>query len=220
MMMKAAGVNIPGEQVERPRARRQTEYAAAAMLQLAASANGRQALVSCGACETLVDVMCLQNKQHSVHGCTKEGKEGSYCQRNKCRCDELSCYSHRSYACAALALEGCAAGAHALNRRTCWDPNWQVIVDACQTHAWNGSDWVEDGVIKELKQQAVTVPAVVVHYADYSDRISRIFNTGRYIPCHCRLLQSRCPLAEPSLLEFPPPHGPVMSKLQRKKMKW
>ena len=188
---------------ESPRARRQTEYAAAAMSQLAASTNGRLALVSCGACETLIDVMLLQDKIHSVHGCQKQRSD---CQRNKCNCDERRCYSHRSYVCAALALEGCAAGAYTLNHRTCWNPNWQVVVDREQTHTWIGRGWVEDGVITELMQQAVTVPPVVVHFADYpkADTISLMCNTGECVPCHCELLESRCPLAEPVMLEFSP----------------
>lgn len=185
------------------RARSQTEYAAAAMSHLAASTNGRLALVSCGACETLIDVMLLQDKRHSVHGCQKQSSD---CQRNKCICDELSCYSHRSYVCAALALEGCAAGAYTLNHRTCWNPNWQVVVSPNQTHTWIGRGWVEDGVITELMQQAVTVPPVVVHFADYpkADTISLMCNTGECVPCHCELLESRCPLAEPVMLEFSP----------------
>ena len=170
------------------------------MSQLAASANGRLALVSCGACEALVDVMLQsqQNEMHSVHGCEKRS---SFCVRNKCECDECCCYFHRCYVCAALALEGCAAGAYTLNRLTCWNPNWHVLVDKEQTMIFIGRSFVEDEVIKELKRQSMALPPVVMHFENHWHT-----HTGspRFDPCHCTLLESRCPLAEPALLEVPP----------------
>jgi len=176
------------------------------MSQLAASANGRLALVSCGACEALVDVMLQsqQNEMHSVHGCQKRS---TMCEREKCECDELCCHFHRCYVCAALALDGCAAGAYTLNRLTCWNPNWQVLVDKEQTRMYveetdtHYSCFVEDEVIKELKRQSMTLPPVVVHFENHW-----YTHTGspRFDPCHCALLESGCPLAEPALLEVPP----------------
>jgi hypothetical protein len=130
-----------------PRARRPTEYAADAMSQLAASTNGRLALVSCGACETLVDTM-LQHSHCSVEGCQERS---SYCARGKgCECLEHSCYAHRCYLRATLLLAGCAAGAFKLIRSE-WDPNWDVV----------GRGW-DDG-INELARQTAFVNLVKTH---------------------------------------------------------
>lgn len=185
-----------------PRSRSQTEYAADAMSQLAASCNGRMALVSCGACEALVDVM-LQNKVYTVHGCLDESREGSYCMRRKCSCDERSCYSHRSYVCAALALGACAEGAFRLHRAG-WNANWYVVACRLQTHIFDNkiSDWVEYGIIPELKRHALSVPPVIVHFKEYPCVMTALFRTCRCPPCHCSLLQSRCPLNDPELMKI------------------
>ncbi len=188
---KAAQDELHGEEEDyyiRKRNRRQTEYAADAMLQLAASANGLLALVSCGACETLVDLM-LQNKVYSVHGCLKEARQGSYCQRNKCTCTELSCRFHRCYVCAALVLGGCAAGAYRLNCAG-WNPNWQVVVGDEQ-------EWVDE----KLKHQTLMIPPVVVHFEPYFTERAVLFG-GYARGCHCELLESLCPLEDPALLQL------------------
>jgi hypothetical protein len=193
---------------------RQTEYAAAAMLQLAASINGRLALVSCGACETLVDLM-LQSKVSSVHGCLYpfgvEEEERPLCikenSKDYCACDERSCCFHRWYVCAALALEGCASGALRLNRAG-WDRNWHAVVNRDKT--------VEDEVILKLKHRALMVPPIVLHSkpVDVIDRSIYRSMWGGYTPppppqCICRPAaaaqedeRSLCPLEEPTFLEF------------------
>jgi hypothetical protein len=204
--------------------RRQTEYAAAAMLQLAASTNGRLALVSCGSCETLVDFM-LQNKVSSVHGCmfllADVEERLVLCNRqfvsdNDCSCDDVSCYFHRWYVCAALALEGCASGALRLNRAG-WDRKWHAVEERGKTF--------EDEVILKLKHRALMVPPIVVHY-DSSIKFARMqgylpMSFRGYTPprCICRPIclpgkytaaanaadredGSLCPLEEPAFLEF------------------
>ena len=205
--------------------RRQTEYAAAAMLQLAASTNGRLALVSCGACETVVDFM-LQSKVSSVHGClyALDDKGRPLCIREQasddCDCDEVSCHFHRWYVCAALALEGCASGALRLNRAG-WDRNWHAVVERDKT--------VEDEVILKLKHRALMVPPIVFHCIDRSQNARmwgargppwcicpRCICRPRCISCLiCRPRpgkytaaaaqedeRSLCPLEEPAFLEF------------------
>jgi hypothetical protein len=165
------------------------------MLQLAASINGRLALVSCGACETLVDFM-LQNKVSSVHGCLFDFVgQSPLCMREKrshnCNCDKVSCLFHRWYVCAALALEGCASGALRLNRAG-WDRNWHAVVKRDKT--------VEDEVILKLKHRALMVPPIVLHCIGRY----RSMWVGGYTPpgCFCCRKDERCPLEEPAFLEF------------------
>jgi hypothetical protein len=207
--------------------RRQTEYAAAAMLQLAASINGRLALVSCGACETLVDFM-LQNKVSSVHGCLYaldvDDKGRPLCIREQasddCDCDEVSCHFHRWYVCAALALEGCASGALRLNRAG-WDRHWHAVVNRDKTF--------EDEVTLKLKHRALMVPPIVFHRIDRSQN-ARMWGArgppwcicprgicrpgcisclicrprpGKYTAAAAQEDErSLCPLEEPAFLEF------------------
>jgi hypothetical protein len=175
--------------------RRQSEYAAAAMLQMAASINGRLALVFCGACETLVHFM-LQNRVSSVHGCLYPEMTTPLCGRenwkDRCSCDDLSCYFHRWYVDAALALEGCASGAIRLNRAG-WNRNWHVVASRHYT--------VKDEVILKLDHRALMVPTIVMHLKGEGylthDRV--------YVPPKCiceKDGRSLCPLEEPAFLEF------------------
>jgi hypothetical protein len=178
--------------------RRQTEYAAAAMVQLAASINGRLALVSCGACETLVEFM-LQNKVFSVHGCLYP-ESGPVCMKewhtDDCSCDKHSCYFHHWYACAALALEGCASGALRLNRAG-WNRKWYAVVNRDKT--------VEDEALMVLPTP------IILHFIGHrSIRHTRMLGRVPYQPrCICwqqirreRWEGSLCPLEEPAFLEF------------------
>ncbi len=165
--------------------RRQSEYAAAAMLQLAASINGRLALVSCGACETLVHFM-LHNQVSSVHGCLYPVvKYRPPCVReyfsDGCNCDDNSYYFHRWYVRAALALEGCASGAYRLNRAG-WNRHW---------HAVEYRGWVKDEVVLELKHRTLMVPLIVLHVI-----------TPRGCDCGHHGEGSLCPLEEPAFHEF------------------
>jgi hypothetical protein len=167
--------------------RRQTEYAAAAMLQLAVSTNGLLALVSCGACETLVDLM-LRSKVSSVHGCVYP-EIRFMCIREKwtddCDCNEQSCYFHRWYVCAALALEGCASGAIRLNHAG-WNGNWHAVVKRDKT--------VKDEVVSKLNDRVLMVPTIDLHLMQQSYRQPEcICNNDK---------QSLCPLEEPAFLEF------------------
>ena len=173
--------------------RRQTEYAAAAMVQLAASINGRLALVSCGACETLVEFM-LQNKVFSVHGCLYP-ESGPVCIREKhtdhCSCDRESRYFHHWYACAALALEGCASGALRLNRAG-WNRDWHAAVNRDET--------VEDEAFMVLP-----TPIVLHFIGHHSIRHARM--RGGVPRCICReqmcpFEEQMCPLEELTFREF------------------
>jgi hypothetical protein len=154
--------------------------------------------VSCGACETLVEFM-LQNKVFSVHGCLFPDC-GPVCIREKhtddCSCDDDSRYFHHWYACAALALEGCASGALRLNRAG-WNRNWRV-----SRAARNRDKTVED--------EAFMVPPtpIVLHFIGHrSIRHTRMLGGVPRCICWRQICReqwegSLCPLEEPALLEF------------------
>ena len=140
------------------------QHAANAMSQLALSTNGRLALVSCGACELLVDIM-LSDRKDPVTGDSRESVKGcefiySKCQENSCECDYWSCVEYHCYVGAALCLASCTAGAYSLNRAG-WNPYWVVVREYHEENGF-GNVLIED--LRQRGLRAVGVPPVVWHF--------------------------------------------------------
>jgi hypothetical protein len=125
------------------------QHAANAMSQLALSTNGRLALVSCGACELLVDIMLSDRKDrsYSVKGCRGSSFK---CLMHTCECDYYSCVEYHCYVGAALCLASCTAGAYSLNRAG-WNPYWPAVR---QYHEENGFG-DDDVLIEDLRQRGL-----------------------------------------------------------------
>jgi hypothetical protein len=134
---------------------------------LAATSNGLlRALVSCGACELLVDVMlhtkCDISKGFAdFRGC--QVGRGSRCGDDRCECDyDLCNYTYHRLVRAGLVLASCTAGAYKLYRAG-WNPYWVVVRYHGQDRP---EDYVIDALIKKLTKrglQSAGVPPVIQH---------------------------------------------------------
>ncbi len=151
------------------------EDAVNAISQLALSTNGRFALVSCGACALLVDIMQSPIHDYSVKGCEFGGYFSSKCDEQRCECDYFSSLRHHPYVRAALCLASCTAGAYNLNRAG-WNPYWVVVREYCDESPWDKLDGShqrageDDVLIEDLRQRglrAVGVPPVIRHFPNH-----------------------------------------------------
>lgn len=161
------------------------EYAADAISQLALSTNARLALVSCGACALLVDIMLSPCGSYSVKGCEFQKSYSSDCEEQICICDDFCSEEYHCYVGAALCLAGCTAGAYNLNRAG-WNPYWVAVRNyyARKEHNrhWRAVDY--DVLIEDLRQRgllAVGVPPVVRHFPDHFCECVRVESRSKVL---------------------------------------